>query len=96
MFDVFSKKDLQNIKSFLLIVSKQNSTATIGELLSVLDNELAFSVNKKEQSIGAEKSIRFQSVCASCGVGSMVGPYSVDGLLVVRCSKKCGFSEVIG
>lgn len=36
------------------------------------------------------------TLCGSCGVGHLVGPYIIDGLQIVRCSKQCGYSEVTG
>lgn len=39
---------------------------------------------------------RTTTACSRCAVGHMVGPYEIDGLQIVRCSKKCGYSEVVG
>lgn len=34
--------------------------------------------------------------CPSCGRGQLVGPYVLDGLRIMRCSVKCGYSEAVG
>lgn len=44
---------------------------------------------------GAVKK-RKTTLCRRCDVGHMVGPYEIDGLQIVRCSKKCGYSELVG
>lgn len=34
-------------------------------------------------------------ISCDCGRGVLVGPYRLEGLIIVRCSMKCGFSKVV-
>lgn len=96
MFAAFSQRDLQNTKTVLLHGLQQPGVVTVAELLALVEKELP-EVGPAGQMAGpGAEELNMTRLCLSCGAGHMVGPYEIGGLALVRCSRKCGYSEVIG
>ena len=85
----YSKKDLQH----LLQMVRQAMGAEITDLVD-LERRLSGYLYR-EQTIRPRRHVK-AIPCPSCGRGILVGPYQVEGLRIMRCSLKCGYSEAGG
>lgn len=95
MFEAFSQKDLQNIKAVLLHGMRQSADLTVHELLLAVENELVEVVPLGTTAGLAAQKQTIDKTCPSCGGGHMVGPYRIGNMSIMRCSRKCGYSEDI-
>lgn len=89
MIESFSTKDLQNMRALLT----SNSTLSFREILSLIDKRL--NTKKVGAPNGQTSGKKSYKACPSCGKGKIVGLWKMGGLKIARCSKKCGYSEVI-
>lgn len=88
-FGVYNGHDLQIAVSVL----EQLKGQKVDEVLLYLHQE----INRRfpDKKLLLKKTKLKQKQCPSCKRGVLYGPYKVSGLKVLRCSKKCGYSEVV-
>ena len=88
-FDAYSGRDLQN---FIALIDQCESSGLhdAGSIRAHIMRYLSAQLVMKERNMHDDNR-----PCMSCGKGVLVGPYHIDGILVIRCSVKCGYSEVI-
>ena len=86
MFDAFNIRDLQNTKALL----HGNRAVTVDDLLAQIEQELSVR-HAPVKSVKPPK----RKKCPACGHDMLPRIYSVDGLKIMRCSRKCGYSEVV-
>ena len=84
----YPKKDLQH----LLQIIRQARAAEITDLASL--EGILSSYLHHEQTIRPRRRIR-ATPCPACGRGTMIGPYKIEGLKIMRCSLKCGYSGIV-
>ena len=89
-FDNYSHRDLQHLMQLL----NQLEAAGITDSRFVR-KRLHDHLYRPQKIRPLRKKNTVHKQCASCGSGLMVGPYVVDNLKIVRCSLKCGYSEVV-
>ena len=97
--DVYRISDLQNFMS-LLNQFETNGVTDVRFIRQRVQNYLngKFTVRRtKEAVILKREMIKNSKIptkkCPSCNNGLLVGPYRFDGLVLYRCSRKCGYSE---
>lgn len=96
IFDAYKNRDLQNFIAMLTQCEAEGITDIrfIRERIQQRINE-QYRERRSPQQMKAKRKPKYIT-CPSCKKGVLVGPYNVEGLKVVRCSKKCGYSEAIG
>ena len=94
-FEAYSGRDLQNFLS-MLNQCESSGVTDIRFVRERLQNHInkSFAERRTPERVKANRAANMK-LCQSCNQGVLIGPYSVDGLKIVRCSKKCGYSEVI-
>ncbi len=85
----YSLRDIQNFKSLLEYYADLDTAS----LLLLINNRLASVKTGGMTDTGDAQSNKCPG--DNCDGGRLIGPYSVDGLNIMRCSKKCGYSEVV-
>jgi len=95
-----SAYNLKDIQSFIALLN-QFEAEGISDVRFVRER-LSRSLTKRVGTVGRVKKRRTVQPpvpalpdCPSCKVGRIVGPWSIDGLKIVRCSLKCGYSRVV-
>ena len=92
-FDAYNHKDLQHCFQ-LLNQCEAEGVTDIRFVREALHKHL-YKPQKvrhvRQKKVQQQKKL----TCPSCNGAFLVGPYKLDGLLIIRCSKKCGYSEVI-
>lgn len=98
-----NNRDLQNFMA-LLNRFEEAKVTDIRFVRQRIQQHLDTVFNKRQQpdKVRFHKKLndKLKHKCPSCSKGVLVGPYQVKeldetNLTVVRCSKKCGYSEVI-
>ena len=91
----FSIEDLHKFRSLLQMAVSYGKTdiRTISELV---DSHIT-SVFGEERLLAApvKKIKRQRPVCPSCGRGTLTKVFNVDGVLLARCTAKCGYSVML-
>ena len=92
MFEVFSLRDLQNVKSALLIGMRHSAAWSLPDMLAAIENELAGRGPGPGTEQTSEANLK---KCPQCEDGVLVPACKrVEGLKRVGC-KVCRYSEVV-
>lgn len=91
-FNAHKIRDLQNYLTMLNQCESEGVTD-----IRFVRERLQNHINEKfkERRVDKKGLKAERKMCKSCGNGVLVGPYKVDGNLLFRCTKKCGYSELI-
>ena len=89
-FDAYSHKDLQHFVQML----NQCESAGVTDIRFIRQRLHAHLYPPQKIRPVRRKKATVRPSCPSCGRGVLVGPYAVDGLMIMRCSVKCGYSEI--
>ena len=106
--DAFNGKELQHFIAVLNILESEGVTEIryarqrIHEAMAGIARRHNRGVKKYHNRVKYRKQFggvlpkkgRYKR-CPSCGRGVLVGPYDVEGLGIIRCALKCGYSEVV-
>ena len=97
--DAYKNRDIQNIQAILI----QAEVKGITDIRFVRD-QLQEHINKAFRKRRMPKAVKerrnsamqgSRKICPSCGNGVLIAACNVENIRRVRCSKKCGYSEVI-
>ena len=85
---------LRDIQVFLALLNDCESSGATE--LSAIRDMLSRRVTARMGAVRRQRRTVVKSArrCPSCGRGVLIGPYTVDRLQIMRCSVKCGYSEV--